>query len=84
MSAPRHRRRSNVGPRIVRFLGLLMASLSVVVFILSVLASILFANEYGWNGLGGVASAALWILLVSAVPAIMGWLLLRIAKKSGR
>ncbi len=83
MNAPRHRRRGNMGPRIARFLGLLLVSLSVVVLILGVIASISFASEYGWNGLGGVASAALWILLVSAVPAMMGWLLLRIAKKSG-
>jgi hypothetical protein len=50
--------------------------------ILGVIVAISLANEYGWGGIGGVFSGALTIVGAAAVPALAGWLVLRIARKA--
>ena len=68
--------------RFMRGLGWALLSVSVLVLVLGVVAGFSFANEYGWGGLGDVLTGAVTILVITSVPAIAGWLVLRIGRKA--
>jgi uncharacterized membrane protein len=69
-------------PRLLRILAWSLFGLALLVLVVSVFVGIAFYNEYGWNGWGEAISQGWWILAMAAVPAIAGWLLLRIANDS--
>lgn len=69
-------------PRFMRGLGRLLLGVSVFVLILGVAAGFSLASEYGWGGPGQVLSGALTIIATAAIPALAGWLVLRIGEKA--
>lgn len=68
--------------RFMRGLGWLLLGVSVLVLVLGIVAGFSLANEYGWGGLSGVLSGVLTIIGLTAVPALGGWLVLRIGRKA--
>ncbi len=70
-------------PRFMRALGWSLLGVSILVLIGGAMLGFSYTDMYGWTGWGGGAvSQGWWVLAVAAVPAIAGWLMLRIAAKA--
>lgn len=67
--------------RFMRGLGWVLLARSILVMVVGVVAAFSFANVYGWGGIGDVLTGA-EILVLAAVPAVAGWLVLRIGRKA--
>ena len=67
----------------MRSLGWVLLGVSVCVLILGIFAGFSLANVYGWGGLEEILAGALTIIALAAIPALAGWLVLRIGAKAG-
>lgn len=68
--------------RFMRGLGWVLLAVSILGLILGVVAAFSFAGTYGWGGVGDILSGAATVLVLAAVPAAAGWLVLRIGRKA--
>ena len=69
-------------PRFMRSLGMALLALSVVFLVGGVVLASGNADTYGWSGLSETITQGWWVAAVAGVPALAGWLVLRIARNA--
>jgi hypothetical protein len=68
----------------MRALAWSLLGVSILVLVGGVAIAFSYTDMYGGNGWGEAISQGWWILAVAAVPAMAGWLVLRIATRAAQ